>query len=109
MLSTLRRLWVRERMRVGRNTALMGLLMVGILLGLVYLFGKNDLPADHASKGLPTRRFKRAITFSGRDFVVRGTKMKLLSGAMHYFRVPPAYWEDRMLKLKAMGLNTLET
>jgi beta-galactosidase len=28
---------------------------------------------------------------------------------MHYFRVVPEYWRDRMLKLKAMGLNTLET
>jgi beta-galactosidase len=28
---------------------------------------------------------------------------------MHYFRVPPAYWRDRLYKLRAMGLNTVET
>jgi len=28
---------------------------------------------------------------------------------MHYFRIPPAYWRDRLLKLRAMGLNTVET
>jgi beta-galactosidase len=33
----------------------------------------------------------------------------VLSGAMHYFRVPRASWEDRLYKLKAMGLNTVET
>ena len=28
---------------------------------------------------------------------------------MHYFRIPPEYWRDRLLKLKAAGLNTVET
>ncbi len=50
-----------------------------------------------------------AVTFSGKDFVVKGKKTKLLSGSIHYFRVVPSYWEDRMRKLVAMGLNTVET
>ena len=95
-------------MRVGRNTTLLGLVMVAILLGLVYLFGKND--PEYVLSGLPSRsRLQRAVEFSDRDFVVMDEKKKILSGSMHYFRVPPAYWEDRMMKLKAMGLNTLET
>lgn len=28
---------------------------------------------------------------------------------MHYFRVPPQYWADRMKKLVSCGMNTLET
>lgn len=32
-----------------------------------------------------------------------------MSGAIHYFRVVPEYWEDRLLKLKACGFNTVET
>lgn len=32
-----------------------------------------------------------------------------MSGAIHYFRVVPDHWNDRLLKLKAMGLNTVET
>lgn len=28
---------------------------------------------------------------------------------MHYFRIPKEYWEDRLLKLKAAGFNTVET
>ena len=50
-----------------------------------------------------------AVTFSGQDFVINGKKTKLLSGSIHYFRVVPSYWEDRMKKLMAMGLNTVET
>lgn len=33
----------------------------------------------------------------------------LMSGAIHYFRTLPEYWEDRLDKLKACGLNTVET
>ncbi|XP_008579617.1 PREDICTED: beta-galactosidase-1-like protein 2 [Galeopterus variegatus] len=33
----------------------------------------------------------------------------ILGGSMHYFRVPREYWRDRLLKMKACGLNTLTT
>ena len=33
----------------------------------------------------------------------------IYSGAMHYFRVLPYYWKDRLEKMKACGLNTVET
>ncbi|XP_035684141.1 beta-galactosidase-1-like protein 2 [Branchiostoma floridae] len=45
----------------------------------------------------------------GANFTIDGKPVRLLSGAMHYFRVVPEYWRDRMLKMKAAGLNTLET
>ena len=53
----------------------------------------------------------RAIHFdsTGKKFVVEGKEKLILSGAIHYFRVVPAYWEDRLLRLKAAGLNTVET
>lgn len=34
---------------------------------------------------------------------------RVISGAMHYFRVHPDLWEDRLARLAAMGLNTVET
>ena len=43
------------------------------------------------------------------EFWLHGEKVRLISGAMHYFRVVPEYWEDRMRRMKACGLNTLET
>lgn len=27
---------------------------------------------------------------------------------MHYFRIHPAYWEDRLQRALAMGINTIE-
>ena len=50
-----------------------------------------------------------SLTFSGGKFYLDGKVFRILSGAMHYFRVMPQYWQDRMRKMKACGLNTLET
>lgn len=43
------------------------------------------------------------------DFYLDGRKVKIISGGMHYFRVVPEYWRDRLEKLKALGCNTVET
>ncbi len=43
------------------------------------------------------------------DFYLNGEKVKIISGSIHYFRVVPEYWRDRLLKLKNMGCNTVET
>lgn len=44
-----------------------------------------------------------------RGFFYDGKPIQILSGAIHYFRTVPEYWEDRLMKLKACGFNTLET
>ena len=49
------------------------------------------------------------FTYRGDQFVLDGEPFRLLSGAMRYFRVPAAAWDDRQAKLRAMGLNTVET
>lgn len=43
------------------------------------------------------------------QFLLDGEPYTVLSGAMHYFRIPRAYWYDRLLKLKECGFNTVET
>lgn len=43
------------------------------------------------------------------QFFYNRKPVRILSGAIHYFRVVPEYWKDRLLKLKACGLNTVET
>lgn len=42
-------------------------------------------------------------------FLLDGQPIRLISGAIHYFRVVPEYWQDRLQKLKACGFNTVET
>lgn len=50
-------------------------------------------------------------TFEVRDgqFILNGRPFQIISGEMHPFRVPEPYWRDRLLKARAMGLNTICT
>lgn len=43
------------------------------------------------------------------NFYLDGNPFQVISGSIHYFRVVPEYWRDRLEKLKAMGCNTVET
>lgn len=49
------------------------------------------------------------LTTSSTEFLLDGKPFRILSGAMHYFRVVPEYWRDRLEKMRAFGLNTVET
>ncbi len=42
-------------------------------------------------------------------FVRDGAPHRIVSGALHYFRVHPELWRDRLRRLVALGCNTVET
>ncbi|KAI3354458.1 hypothetical protein L3Q82_018969, partial [Scortum barcoo] len=60
---------------------------------------------------LEVRRMSRVegLKANSSRFTLEGRPFRVLGGSIHYFRVPRAYWEDRLLKMKACGLNTLTT
>ncbi|KQX79731.1 beta-galactosidase family protein [Streptomyces clavifer] len=49
------------------------------------------------------------FTVGDDHFRLNGEPVRLLSGAMHYFRVHEEQWEHRLTMLRAMGLNCVET
>ena len=49
------------------------------------------------------------LEYKGNNFLLDGKEYTILSGAMHYFRIPRPYWRDRLEKLKECGFNTVET
>lgn len=49
------------------------------------------------------------LSVDQRYFTLNSKNITLYSGAMHYFRVPKPYWRDRLRKIRAAGLNTVET
>lgn len=49
------------------------------------------------------------FTYQGSHFQLDGKDITLISGTIHYFRVVPEYWRDRLTKLKACGFNAVET
>lgn len=50
---------------------------------------------------------KHTVTVSQGHFVLDGKPVQIISGEMHYARIPEAYWRDRLMKAKAMGLNAV--
>ncbi|KAG5526213.1 hypothetical protein RHGRI_032477 [Rhododendron griersonianum] len=38
-----------------------------------------------------------------------GKPVQIIGGDLHYFRILPEYWEDRLLRAKKFGLNTIQT
>jgi beta-galactosidase len=45
----------------------------------------------------------------GSQFVLNGKPFQIISGEMHYARIPRGYWRERFRMAKAMGLNTITT
>lgn len=50
-----------------------------------------------------------AFSTEGQHFTRDGKPYQIVSGAIHFQRIPRAYWKDRLLKARALGLNTVET
>ena len=49
------------------------------------------------------------IPIGKRGLVLDGKPTRIISGAMHYFRIHPDQWDDRLDKAVAFGLNCVET
>ena len=71
------------------------------LLAFFSLLGPVCL-AQHSSKAHPFKVL-------GNHFELDGKPFQVLSGEIHYARVPRAYWRDRIRMARAMGLNTIAT
>ena len=70
--------------------------------------GSAGSRAGHAPR---TEGNSQAMQFAigDTDFLLDGEPFRVLSGALHYFRVHPGQWADRIRKARLMGLNTIET
>ena len=50
---------------------------------------------------------KTGLKAESEDFTLNERKIILLGGSLHYFRLPQQYWRDRLIKLRAAGLNAV--
>jgi beta-galactosidase len=57
-----------------------------------------------AAQPSPTR-----LVAGAGQFLLDGKPLQILSGEMHYPRIPREYWRDRFRMARAMGLNTIST
>ncbi|HEY8296237.1 MAG TPA: beta-galactosidase family protein, partial [Micrococcaceae bacterium] len=67
---------------------------------------------DHGPGGsgpTPAAGSEPALAIREGKLFRNGKVHRILAGAIHYFRVHPEQWEDRIARLAAMGANTLDT
>lgn len=65
----------------------------------------TPLPQSQPDPYPATSRFE----IGEQDFLLDGRPLQILSGALHYFRIHPDHWSDRIVKARQLGLNTIET
>ncbi|ESQ27891.1 hypothetical protein EUTSA_v10018211mg [Eutrema salsugineum] len=103
----------RRRPSTGRHHLARVLFLVLVAVGIsVPVFG--FLPSLSSPQFLPTA-FPRDDKMISRIFYIRDdmfwkdeNPFQIIGGDLHYFRVLPEYWEDRLLRAKALGLNTIQ-
>ncbi|GAA6218310.1 beta-galactosidase-1-like protein 2 isoform X1 [Lates japonicus] len=78
------------------------LLCIAVGAIIAYQFTRNRPEARRMSR-------LEGLRANSSQFTLERKPFRILGGSIHYFRVPRAYWEDRLLKMKACGLNTLTT
>src|SRR4051794_9088678 len=71
-------------------------LIVFLLLGLLSIKGFSQ-------------QVKHSFSLGDSAFLLDGKPFQIISGEMHYTRVPREAWRQRMQMAKAMGLNTIGT
>ena len=59
--------------------------------------------------GAMPRPQAHSIAFDSAHFLIDSKPLQIISGEMHYARIPREYWRDRMKKARAMGLNAITT
>ncbi|XP_028797630.1 beta-galactosidase 17 isoform X2 [Neltuma alba] len=78
---------------------------------VVPVFARLPSPFSHhhGNRSQPKKNVSRKFEISDDMFWKDGHPFQIIGGDLHYFRVLPQYWEDRLLKAKALGLNTIQT
>ncbi|SEF23631.1 beta-galactosidase [Amycolatopsis pretoriensis] len=74
-----------------------------------FLGGAAAITAGAVLAGPAGAAGRRGLSVSGEQFLLDGNPFQIVSGAIHYFRIHPDQWRDRLSRLKALGLNTIET
>ncbi|CAJ0581957.1 unnamed protein product, partial [Mesorhabditis spiculigera] len=70
------------------------MLLISLLFSVLYGFCNGD------------QSFK--VDLDGRQFLLDGKPFRYMSGEIHYFRIHPDQWEDRLKRVRALGFNAIQ-
>jgi beta-galactosidase len=67
------------------------------------------IAAQRTSAGTIDHHSEHDFRIAKGQFQLDGKPLQIISGEMHYARIPRAYWRQRLRMARAMGLNTIAT
>ncbi|KAH1012466.1 hypothetical protein HUJ05_011622 [Dendroctonus ponderosae] len=83
------------------------LCLSSILPALICWASSADLPTNY--EYFTEGGIVAGLNADQRYFKLNEKEITIFSGAFHYFRVHSSQWRDRLRKMRAAGLNTIET
>ncbi|KAI1389448.1 glycoside hydrolase family 35 protein [Hypoxylon trugodes] len=78
-----------------------------LLIALLAALSPKWAGASDSSPSLTQSAAAPAFTYTRTSFLLNGKPYIIIGGQMDPQRIPPAYWRDRLIKARAMGLNTI--
>ena len=98
-------------LKAAKNTKFFKVFQFSDLFFLFLFFKFTSVEKDHLDHHEHKEENRKHLTLQaeGDHFTIDGKKFSIYSGEIHYFRVHPDYWEQRLSQLTAAGLNTVST
>src|SRR6266487_4354684 len=86
---------------------------LGFLCLLVVIIGHNSATTKGAEPPTLYEYYteggiKSGLKGNSETFSLNNKPFTILGGSLHYFRAVPGHWRDRLLKMRAVGLNAVE-
>ncbi|XGW06474.1 hypothetical protein V3C99_016630 [Haemonchus contortus] len=72
---------------------------------IVYLYGPS-FARFMAKKASAAPSF--AVDYERDQFLLDGKPFRYISGSIHYFRIHPSQWKDRLQRVRALGFNAIQ-
>ncbi|VFQ70906.1 unnamed protein product [Cuscuta campestris] len=88
----------------------MRILLLSVLAFVALAPVTAPLPSLSSPSSLPiSRSAERTFEIADDMFWKDGQPFRIIGGDVHYFRILPEFWEDRLWRAKALGLNAIQT
>ncbi|AAD55646.1 Similar to acid beta-galactosidase [Arabidopsis thaliana] len=100
----------RQRRHQLASMLLLVLVVVGIYVPVFALLPSLSYTPQSLPSAIPQdeKMISRKFYIKDDNFWKDGNRFQIIGGDLHYFRVLPEYWEDRLLRANALGLNTIQ-
>ncbi|KAI4324789.1 hypothetical protein MLD38_030245 [Melastoma candidum] len=97
------------RKRRGSAATVAFFVLVSLIAFAAFVPAFAPLPSLSLHRSGPHEARYQSFKIDEDKFWKDGKPFQIIGGDLHYFRILPEYWEDRLLRAKALGLNTIQT